>query len=202
MVRQTRAIETRQSILLAAAIVFEQRGFAAARIEEIIAEAGVTKGALYFHFDSKEALAAAIMSGHASWQSSMDTPHDIALQGLIDLGAHFAKALTEDPIARARARLALERHTFSTNDPIPYTSWEQTVRRILSRCAERGEIRPGVDPLVAADVITAQFLGVHLTSEARTARGDLFARMNRSWEILLPAIATDEVREKLVLPQE
>ncbi len=54
---QDRAILTRQAILTAAAGVFEERGYRAATISEILARAGVTRGALYFHFPSKEDLA-------------------------------------------------------------------------------------------------------------------------------------------------
>ncbi|MFD8655358.1 TetR family transcriptional regulator, partial [Streptomyces mirabilis] len=57
MVRQERAVRTRRLILDAAASVFDERGYEAATIGEVLARAGVTKGALYFHFPSKRALA-------------------------------------------------------------------------------------------------------------------------------------------------
>ncbi|MFD6749883.1 TetR family transcriptional regulator, partial [Streptomyces anthocyanicus] len=57
MAKQDRAIRTRQTILDAAAQVFEKQGYQAATITEILKVAGVTKGALYFHFQSKEELA-------------------------------------------------------------------------------------------------------------------------------------------------
>lgn len=44
MAQQARAIQTRQSILLAAATVFDERGYGSATISEILARAGVTKG--------------------------------------------------------------------------------------------------------------------------------------------------------------
>jgi AcrR family transcriptional regulator len=49
--------EERPAQLLAAALdVFVERGFTAARLDEIAARAGVSKGTLYLYFDSKEAL--------------------------------------------------------------------------------------------------------------------------------------------------
>ncbi|MFD6414028.1 TetR family transcriptional regulator, partial [Nocardia asteroides] len=51
--KQDRAIRTRRNILEAAAKIFEERGYQAATIAEILGAAGVTKGALYFHFSSK-----------------------------------------------------------------------------------------------------------------------------------------------------
>lgn len=48
-------------VLEAAAQVFAEHGYATARIADILKAAGVTKGALYFHFDSKEALAKGVL---------------------------------------------------------------------------------------------------------------------------------------------
>jgi AcrR family transcriptional regulator len=46
-----RSIATRQALLQAARRLFEQRGFDAVAAEEIVAEARVTRGALYHHFE-------------------------------------------------------------------------------------------------------------------------------------------------------
>lgn len=50
------AQQTRESLLRAALAVFDQRGTAHATLAEIAAEAGVTRGALYWHFKSREDL--------------------------------------------------------------------------------------------------------------------------------------------------
>lgn len=57
MAQQERAVRTRRAVLEAAATVFADHGYTAATVADILKTAGVTKGALYFHFDSKEALA-------------------------------------------------------------------------------------------------------------------------------------------------
>lgn len=51
-----RAEARREEILVAAAKVFACKGYAAATMEHVAAECGVTKGVLYYHFPSKEAL--------------------------------------------------------------------------------------------------------------------------------------------------
>lgn len=61
MVQQERAFRTRHVVLEAAAQVFAEHGYATARIADILKIAGVTKGALYFHFDSKETLAKGVL---------------------------------------------------------------------------------------------------------------------------------------------
>lgn len=50
------------TILDAAREVFIERGFAAARIEDVAARAGIAKGTVYLHFDSKEALFKALIA--------------------------------------------------------------------------------------------------------------------------------------------
>jgi AcrR family transcriptional regulator len=47
---------TRRAVLDAARAAFGARGYAQASVDEIAAAAGVTKGAVYHHFESKEAL--------------------------------------------------------------------------------------------------------------------------------------------------
>ncbi len=50
------AEETRKRVLEAALRVFSRKGYAAAALEEIAKEAGVTRGAIYHHFANKEQL--------------------------------------------------------------------------------------------------------------------------------------------------
>ncbi len=61
MARQVRSELTRRRILDAAIDVFSEVGYAAAGWGTIIDRTGMTKGALYHHFDSKEALASDII---------------------------------------------------------------------------------------------------------------------------------------------
>lgn len=66
MVRQTRSEVTRQKIIDAAADLFIFQGYGATGLSDIINRVGVTKGALYYHFDSKESLAQAIVADGAA----------------------------------------------------------------------------------------------------------------------------------------
>ena len=50
------ALQTRQDLLLSALNVFYQHGVARASLNEIARNAGVTRGALYWHFKNKEDL--------------------------------------------------------------------------------------------------------------------------------------------------
>jgi AcrR family transcriptional regulator len=57
-----RSARTRTALVTAARELFAEKGFAATSRDEIAARAGVTRGALYHHFDSKTALAGAVVA--------------------------------------------------------------------------------------------------------------------------------------------
>jgi AcrR family transcriptional regulator len=59
--RQRRTQETRQLILDAAFAVFGRLGYGEASVDRILAEAGLSKGAFYHHFPSKEELFRSLM---------------------------------------------------------------------------------------------------------------------------------------------
>lgn len=58
---QTKSERTRERILRAAARTFRQLGYTAASLRDIAEQAGLKAGSLYYHFDSKEVLAEAVM---------------------------------------------------------------------------------------------------------------------------------------------
>jgi AcrR family transcriptional regulator len=66
---QQRGESTRNSILNASVKLFSERGFNAASVDDICAEAGVSKGAFYHHFKSKHDLFMALLD---SWLRNID----------------------------------------------------------------------------------------------------------------------------------
>jgi AcrR family transcriptional regulator len=62
-VRTRRRTDTRQKILEAARRVFEGRGFANARTQDVADAAGVSHGSVFVHFQTREALVAAVVDG-------------------------------------------------------------------------------------------------------------------------------------------
>src|ERR1700751_2024716 len=61
MVRQARSETTRRKIITSAVELFNEIGYPATGLGDIIERAEMTKGALYYHFDSKESLATSII---------------------------------------------------------------------------------------------------------------------------------------------
>ena len=61
-----RSVDTRARLIRAAEKIFAKDGFEAAKLEEIAAEAGYTRGAFYANFESKEDLFFALLEGQIS----------------------------------------------------------------------------------------------------------------------------------------
>ena len=81
MARRTKqeADMTRESLLVAARSVFSRQGFATTTLEEIAHEAGVTRGAIYWHFGSKVELYLALLDQYSTYSNDIVTA--AALQG-------------------------------------------------------------------------------------------------------------------------
>ncbi|WP_411081590.1 ScbR family autoregulator-binding transcription factor [Streptomyces sp. cmx-18-6] len=185
MAKQARAVQTWRSIVDAAASVFDDYGYERAAISEILRRAKVTKGALYFHFASKEAIAQAIMDEQTS---TVEFAQDGSpLQSLVDGGQQFAFALRHNAMARAGTRLSIE--GVFLGGPHPWGEWIDATARMLELGKERGEVLPQIDPMVSAKIIVASFTGIQLISEADSGRADLRDQVAEMWRHLLPSIA-------------
>jgi AcrR family transcriptional regulator len=113
MAIQRRRPEARPSeVLDAAQAVFTEKGFAAARMDDVARRAGLSKGALYLYFPSKEALFVALVRRFA------ETAVEVLAARLEDGGGNdpvaalrgavrFILGVVSDPEASAAPRLVL-----------------------------------------------------------------------------------------------
>jgi TetR/AcrR family transcriptional regulator, transcriptional repressor for nem operon len=63
-----RTSDGRERLLAAASTLLSQRSFSSIGVAEICAAAGVQKGSFYYYFESKQALALAVIEEHWIWQ--------------------------------------------------------------------------------------------------------------------------------------
>lgn len=73
---------------------FPIKGYAATTIEDIVRDSGLTRGAYYFHFDSKEDLFLAVLEGRAGvrgpwWEIARDPSFDSVDEILAAIFGHF-----------------------------------------------------------------------------------------------------------------
>ncbi|MFD3680448.1 ScbR family autoregulator-binding transcription factor [Streptomyces sp. NPDC058613] len=187
-VRQERAEITRQAILDGAAVAFDHSGFDGTSLSDVVRHAGVTKGALYFHFQSKDALARALMDEQFQVAEGVATIEDPGLQTVMDLTHQMAHALRTNARVRAGIRLLIEFGSFTDPDPSPYNSWIDTCHRCLMPAQERGDVHAALDAYALSTFLVGSFTGIQVTSHVRTARGDLHTRVLDMWNYLLPGI--------------
>lgn len=187
MPRQDRAERTRNAILDAAAAVFDERGFNGASLSDILARAGVTKGALYFHFTSKEELARAIVEEQFMVPLPLVDFTNPGLQTLIDMSHSLAHNLRSNVRVRASFRLVVEAN-FADPSPDPYLRWIESAHEVLAAAQERGEIRKDWNPKDLANWVSAVFLGVQTQSHVLTNRADVHERLTIMWKIALPGL--------------
>lgn len=84
-------IERPREILRAALNEFFSKGFAAARVEDIATEVGVTKGTVYFYFESKEELFAQVVRTFSPSPEEMSATLDDTSQAWPQLDAYLSK---------------------------------------------------------------------------------------------------------------
>jgi AcrR family transcriptional regulator len=192
MARQARSERTRDTIIKAAADMFERYGYGATSLSDVITHAGVTKGSLYFHFASKEELAHAVVhEQHTMWmgqaQAFADRPMP-ALEGLVRMSYGLAEQLIEHPVVRAGIRLTLENGTFQRPRSDPYLDWIGAVEGLLRRAAAERELRSPVDSTRASRFIVSAFTGIQLVAQVLEERKTLLDRVEEMWEFLLPGL--------------
>ena len=79
--------QTREHILATAESIILQRGYAGTSIEDIISQAGITKGGFFYHFDGKNDLARRLIMRYLEQD-------EVFFTGLVER----AESLTEDPL--------------------------------------------------------------------------------------------------------
>jgi AcrR family transcriptional regulator len=194
---QQRAVETRQLILEAAAEVFDEGGYKAARISEILQRSGTTQGALYFHFSSKLDLARTVML--AQRDAVVLPPGQDGLQRLIDTTLFLAQELQTNKVLRAGVRLAVEQEEIGFHDDAPYLDWAEVFRGQLVAAAARGELRSSVDVDRLAVLLVGCYTGVQHFSKLSTRRADLTDRIADLWQYMLLGIAPPQVVAELIV---
>lgn len=190
---QQRALDTRRNALRGAAVVIDRRGYEAATIAEMVHESGITKGALYFHFSSKEAIAEAIIAEQGKWLSQYDVEDSPPVQTIVDISYAFVGALMDDPLMRASIRMTLDRAADQDSIERGYRVWIAAVETLLTRARAAGTLTPGIRLAECSYTITSAMTGLQLTSDALTGRKDLADRVEGFWRLVVPAIVRPEL---------
>jgi AcrR family transcriptional regulator len=191
---QPRARATRLAILTAAAEHFARDGYHATSLDSVLADSGGTKGALYFHFASKEALARAVVA--EMMQSCGDLRAQVSGRDLDPLSALLALVdevitqLIDNPIARGGMRLLNDLPMRTQDAPVHYGLGERDILALLTQAEQAGLLRAGIEPAPLARQVVANIVGHWQVCDAVDSH-NLRQRLNEAWNLLLPAVATE-----------
>ncbi|MFE2218466.1 ScbR family autoregulator-binding transcription factor [Streptomyces canus] len=200
MVKQERAARTRQSLVRAAAEVFAQDGFVLASISSICRRAGVSNGALHFHFESKQALARAVEDEAAAAVraivESVRAGQPAPLQRLIDATHALMNRLDQDVVIRAGFELG-GRAPRRGDAADLRAQWQRWVEQVLREAEREGSLADGVSAADASVTVVAATVGFEqLGADDRTWMSE--STLVQFWDLMLPRLASADTFGRLV----
>lgn len=174
----TKGEATRGHIIDASAAVFARVGYDRARMAELVDATGLTKGAVYFHFDSKEALALAVLEAkHAQWLSDVEQRLKQLSPGRARL-THLCAAMIElhrrDTTTWAIARLTQNLTEFDSTRPRAADltrQWVDFVAGLIREAQELGDSPHHLDPTAVAVALVGAFDGLKSIHDTLSGAG-------------------------------
>lgn len=170
--RQGQREQTRARLVEAALRVFAERGYDHATVEEISLAAGYSKGAYYFHFDSKEDIFLELLSAWIEEQTqrlrSFESSHGPAAVALLEMLESLLRYDDRDP----HWRLLLPEFWAQShrNEKVletlrnAYGHWIDLLENAFEKADQEGLMSLAVRPSVAASLVLAAHDGLTLHS--------------------------------------
>ena len=187
--RRTRAPEaTRQKLLRAAFEEIYRRGFQAASLDTILAQAGVTKGALYHHFPTKAALGLAVVDEVVKglllerWLGVLHAQPGYPVTALQGTLRHRAANLTAGeielgcPLNNLAQEMSPLDEQFRRSVDATFETWREGFAEVLARGQAEGSVRRDVDAKKVATFIVAAVEGSY--GLAKSAQSGPMVRAN------------------------
>ncbi|WP_432073744.1 ScbR family autoregulator-binding transcription factor [Streptomyces wuyuanensis] len=198
MTKQERAARTRDALLLAAAQEFQRHGYDRAKLSAISSQAGVSSGALHFHFENKAALAEALRTDASrALRRAAHLAHrrrTSALQALVDVSHALADLLRRSIVVRAGFLLSCEgAHGTGLN---LRQEWQLCVQQLLAEAADEGTLAQASPGPHLAGVLAASTIGYEVLSRTNPEWLSSFT-LTGFWEVLLPTLAAPDTLTEL-----
>jgi len=186
-----RADTTRQRLIAAASRQFAHHPYSMVSLDDILTEAELTKGAMYFHFPSKQALASAIVDDLSEITRAAVTEllarKMSGLETLIDLVYLLAVQDTEHEVARAGVRLL---ETLDKTATL-LQSWIELVTTLIQKAMTEGDVIDHHDPEDIAKMLVALWLGTRRISDPDLPEHYL-DNLQKAWIMALPSFTNPD----------
>jgi AcrR family transcriptional regulator len=163
------AQERREQILQAASAVFARRGLHAARMDDIVEAAGLSKGAVYWYFDSKDEIIMALLERfmQAELEDLAKLPEDgrPVSARMLAMADHLVRQLESMadlmPIALEFYAEAPRREKVRQTVVKYFSGYQALLSELIDQGVQRGELR-AVDPEDTAVAVMASIEGLIL----------------------------------------
>ena len=167
---------TREHLLRAAFQEVYKYGFQGAGIDSILAATNVTKGALYYHFESKEALGYAIVEEIVAkltadrWmlplQRSKDKDPIDALIGVVRAIPHSPRDVKRGcPLVNLTQEMSQLDEEFRKRLERVFHAWQEAIASALRRGQSQGTVRRDLAPEQAASFLIAMVEGYQVLAK-------------------------------------
>ena len=201
---ERRAEDRPREICAAALAVFAEKGFAAARLEEIAKRAGVSKGTLYLYFEDKEALFRAVvrdtiapnLEAISDTVANTDVPFDEVIRMLLP---RFAEIASRVPVGAVAKMVIGESRNFPELAKVYYDLVVAraigAISTLVEQAQQRGEVRPGDPGLHAISLMGPMLMGVLWRETLEPAGGasiDLEKLARQHCETALAGLLTEK----------
>jgi AcrR family transcriptional regulator len=194
---QQRGEETRSHILDAAGELFAERGYDATSVADICARAGVTKGAFYHHFASKQAVFLELRDrwlGPLEAQLSLPRGEDEPLPQLLQQVANMVKQIFAAEGEQQRQQIFLELLSAARHDPTilpalltPMQKYREAFAQMIGAGIREGTLRR-VDREVVAQVLVTLGFGLIVQSLLDPQGDDWGAIASRAVPLLMQGL--------------
>lgn len=162
MTRHLSENERRAQILRAARAIFIERGYLAARVEDVARRANLSKGAVYFYFDSKRAIFDALVDEeHAmtiKFLEEAERDTRAAEVKLLDLGRkyldYFAGLKTPPRFFMIMSEMAIRDDDIRRRVNAIHERFVHRIAHVIAEGVEQGTFAP-IDPLAVALMLKA-----------------------------------------------
>lgn len=192
---ERRADTTRQRLIAAASCQFARRSYSMVSLDDILAEAELTKGAMYFHFPSKQALAAAIIDDLTEMSraavSELLARKMSGLETLIDLFYVLAVQNTRNEVARAGVRLIETLDNTTALPSTPWQPWIELVTGLIQKAVTEGDVVNHHDPEDIAKTLVALWAGIGRISDLDQPEQYL-DNLQKAWILASPGFTNPE----------
>jgi TetR/AcrR family transcriptional regulator, transcriptional repressor for nem operon len=186
-----RADVTRRQILRAASHQFARRAYHDVGLDDILAEAELTKGAMYFHFRSKHALAVAIIERQAT--SGTSAVEDLlsrklsGLETLIDFLYLIAVQDIKSDGVRAGLNLLESVGRSEGLQERLLDGWAKALASVVEAAIAEGDVGEQCDPQDVGRLMVSLHMGLRQTSNLDEPERFLLD-LEKSWALLLTGI--------------